>query len=242
MYVILFFRQTKGSEHVEEFNWHSAAEDTWDGMAERWSSRSKNMWENGSRKDIVPFMKTHVHKGKVIDIGCGDGYGSHVLKRNGFDVVGVDISEEMIKRAHERKIDDSISFTQADVRHLPFSDEMFDAALVVNVVEWTEHPLHVLQELKRVLKPGGMICIGILGPTAGPRAHSYRRLYGEKVICNMVMPWEWQQMAEENGLTFIDGMIVPKQGMYDKDISHIPFELQQALSFMGVSIFKKEDE
>lgn len=232
----------KGSVVVQEFNWHSAAEDIWDGMAERWSSRSQNMWENGSRKNIVPFMKKHLTKGKVIDIGCGDGYGSHMLKRNGFDVVGVDISEEMIKHANERKIDDSITFNQADVQNLPFSDEMFDAALVVNVVEWTEHPLDVLQELKRVIKPGGMICIGILGPTAGPRAHSYRRLYGEKVICNMVMPWEWQQMAEENGLTYIDGMTVPKQGMHDKDISHFPFELQQALSFMGVSMFKKEGE
>lgn len=224
---------------MQEFNWHGEAEKAWDKMAERWNSRSKNMWERGSRKDIVPFMKKHLNEGNVIDIGCGDGYGSHVLKRSGFDVVGVDISEEMIIRANEQKFDDSIEFKQADVHSLPFLDETFDAALVVNVVEWTEHPLDILTELTRVIKPGGMICIGILGPTAGPRAHSYRRVYGEEVICNTVMPWEWQQLAEENGLTYIDGIAVPKNGMDDQDVSQFPMQLQQALSFMAVSIFKK---
>lgn len=224
---------------MQGFNWHGEAKKAWDEMAEGWNSRSKNMWEYGSRKNIVPFMQSHLKQGSIIDIGCGDGYGSHVLKRSGFDVVGVDLSEEMITRANEQKIDDSIVFKQADVNTLPFPDETFDAALVVNVIEWTEQPLQVLQELKRVIKPGGMICIGILGPTAGPRAHSYRRVYGEKVICNMVMPWEWQQLAEENGLAFIDGMTVPRKGMHDKDVSEFPLELQQALSFMGVSIFKK---
>lgn len=227
---------------MQDFNWHGEAKKAWDQMADGWNSRSKHMWEHGSRKDIVPFMKKYIKHGNVIDVGCGDGYGSHVLKRNGFNVIGVDISEEMITRANEQKIDDSIEFKQADVHNLPFHEEMFDGALVINVVEWTEEPLHILNELKRVIKPGGMICIGILGPTAGPRAHSYRRVYGENVICNMVMPWEWQQLAEENGLTFIDGMTVPKKGMHDTDVSHFPLELQQAVSFMGVSIFKKEGE
>lgn len=225
-----------------EFRWANEVEKAWNQMADHWSSRSKNMWEHGSRKDIVPFMQKHINRGKIIDVGCGDGYGTHTLQRHGFDGVGVDISEEMIVRANEQKVDETIIFHQADVHHLPFSAEQFDGALVINVLEWTEHPFGVLQELRRVIRPGGFICVGLLGPTAGPRAHSFKRLYGEPVICNTMMPWEWNSLAEKNGFTYIDGFGVPKKGMKQEDIHHFPLELQQAVSFMWVSIYQKEGE
>src|SRR5699024_8847099 len=227
---------------MKKFYWHNQVEKTWNEMAEGWSSRSKNMWENGSRKDIIPFMKRIIPSGNVIDIGCGDGYGTHLLKENGYDVLGVDLSEEMIALAREKKIHEDIPFQQGDICSLPFQGNAFDGALIVNVIEWTEQPLQALHELRRILKPGGVICIGILGPTAGPRRHSYHRLYGEKVICNMVMPWEWHQLCEENGFTYVDSMTVPKKGMKSEDVSHFPLELEQALSFMAVSIFRKKDD
>ncbi|HLR14711.1 MAG TPA: class I SAM-dependent methyltransferase [Bacillota bacterium] len=227
---------------MKKFYWHNQVEKTWNEMAEGWSSRSKNMWENGSRKDIIPFMKRIIPSGNVIDIGCGDGYGTHLLKENGYDVLGVDLSEEMIALAREKKIHEDIPFQQGDICSLPFQDNAFDGALIVNVIEWTEQPLQALHELRRILKPGGVICIGILGPTAGPRRHSYHRLYGEKVICNMVMPWEWHQLCEENGFAYEDSMTVPKKGMKSEDVTRFPQELQQALSFMAVSIFRKKDD
>lgn len=227
---------------MENFNWHNRAEKTWNEMAEGWSSRSKNMWENGSRKDIIPFMKRNIPPGNVIDIGCGDGYGTHLLKENGYRVLGVDLSKEMIDWAREKRIHQDIPFQQGDICSLPFQDSTFDGALIVNVIEWTEQPLQALNELRRILQPGGMICIGILGPTAGPRRHSYLRLYGEKVICNMVMPWEWHQLCEENGFEYVDSISVPKEGMKSEDVSHFPLELEQALSFMAVSIFRKKED
>lgn len=211
-------------------------------MAEGWSSRSKNMWENGSRKDIIPFMRRIIPSGNVIDIGCGDGYGTHLLKENGYHVLGVDFSEEMITHAREKRMHEDIQFQQGDICSLPFRDSTFDGALIVNVIEWTEQPLQALDELRRILKPGGKICIGILGPTAGPRRHSYGRLYGEKVICNMVMPWEWHQLCEENGFVYEDSMTVPKKGMKSEDVTRFPLELQQAVSFMAVSIFRKKED
>lgn len=224
------------------FQWDQEVEKAWNKVAEGWSRRSKHMWDHGSRKDIIPFLKGHAWGGTFIDIGCGDGYGTHVLKKAGFEAVGIDISSEMIAQANTHKVDPTISFGQADVHHLPFEANEFDGVLAINVLEWTEYPYDVLRELKRVIRPGGIICLGLLGPTAGPRAHSYQRLYGEPVICNTMMPWEWNTLAAENGLVYIDGFGVPKKGMKQEDVSHFPLELKQAISFMWVGIYQKEGE
>src|SRR5690625_4756645 len=105
----------------------------------------------------------------------------------------------------KEKIRNEVPFYQADICNLTaIKNGELDGALVVNVIEWTETPIIALRELKRVIKPGGMLCIGILGPTAGPRAYSYRRLYGEKVIMNTMMPWEFLQMDRDNDCEIVD--------------------------------------
>ncbi len=224
------------------FQWNEEVKKAWNEMSDRWSRDSQNMWDHGSRKDIIPLLQRHVSGGTFIDIGCGDGYGTHMLKKAGFEAIGIDISADMIAQANAKKVDSTISFQQADVHHLPFQPAQFDGVLAINVLEWTEHPYDVLCELKRVIRPGGIICVGLLGPTAGPRTHSYRRLYGEPVICNTMMPWEWNTLAEENGLTYLDGFCVPKKGMKQVDVSRFSHEIQQAISFMWVAMYEEKEE
>ncbi|UOR10404.1 class I SAM-dependent methyltransferase [Halobacillus amylolyticus] len=226
---------------MNSFNWHQEAEKQWDGRAEFWNANSKNMWDEGSRKTIIPFLQKHVQIGsKVADLGCGDGYGSYKLGKAGYTVTGLDLSEDMIKRANSRLEQDNLQFVQGDLVNLPFEKESFDGIMAVNSLEWTEVPYKGLEEMKRVLKPGGKLCIGVLGPTAKPRMNSYRRVYGEKVICNTMMPWELEQMAGETGWKLTDGHGVYKREVEKKDLSGLPVELRQALTFMWVFIFEKE--
>lgn len=224
------------------FHWQEEAEKAWDRMATNWNKGSKRMWEHGSRKDIIPFLQKYMPQGKVLDIGCGDGYGTHVLSTSAYESTGIDISEKMITLARDKRLDPSIVFKQADIYAIPFSEKEFDGILAINVFEWVEHPADALEEVSRVLHSGGFICLGILGPTAGPRANSYPRVYGEEVILNTVMPWEWKRLLEEKGFTYIDGFTVPKKEMQKIDVSHYPWVMQQALSFMTVAIFQKEGE
>lgn len=220
--------------------WHHQAQNEWNNRANSWSENSKALWDHGSRKDIISFFKKNFKKGKsILDIGCGDGYGAFKLHQAGYKVEGVDFSEEMINYALKQDYAKDINFCKGDVCDLPFQKQIFDGIMAINVLEWTEIPATGLLEMKRVLKNGGLLCIGILGPTAGPRNNSYPRIYGEKSICNTMMPWEFERLALENGLEKVDDMGVFKKEVNDSHLLNLSLELKQALTFMWVFIFRK---
>lgn len=227
---------------MEDFKWTKKAERLWDEKAESWNAKSMEMWESGSRKDIVPFIQKHVHSGAhICDLGCGDGYGTYKLALSGYKCMGVDFSSEMIKRASSRK-PGLVDFQQGDISSISVEPGTFDSLVAINSLEWTENPLAVLLEMKRILKPGGLSCVGILGPTAMPRINSYRRLYGEKVICNTMMPWEFEQLAVENGWVKKDEIGIYKRGVHQQTLGSLPTELKQALSFMWVFMLENREE
>lgn len=97
---------------------------------------------------------------KILDIGSGTGFLSLMLADMGYEVVGIDLSEEMIARASakakERGL--SIDFHQDDAEHLGFENNSFDA-IVNRAVLWTlPNPDIAVREWMRVLRPGGKLC------------------------------------------------------------------------------------
>ncbi|WP_147533715.1 class I SAM-dependent methyltransferase [Bacillus marasmi] len=220
---------------MKDFYWVEAAEKEWNTRANSWHSQSKEMWETGSRKDIVLFFKQYVNRGaRVVDLGCGDGYGSYKLAKAGYAVTGIDVSEEMIEKANSLAQPNLLQFTKGDIAKIDVPDYHYDAVIAINSLEWTESPLQVLEEMKRVVKPGGKACVGILGPTAAPRENSYRRLYGAPVVCNTIMPWEFERLAEENGWRKTAELGVYKRDTEKLSKSSLTKEIRQALTFMTV--------
>ncbi|HZG15595.1 MAG TPA: class I SAM-dependent methyltransferase [Candidatus Bathyarchaeia archaeon] len=223
-------------------NWNSHVEQAWDNNAADWHARSEEMWEKGSRKTILPLFTRYISpdSGAILDAGCGDGYASRKLAKAGYHVEGLDLSAEMIEiAAKQTEPGLSVHFQQGSITSLPFPDHHFAGILAINVVEFTESPLHTLRELYRVLQPDGILVLGILGPTAGPRAYSYRRLYGESVIQNTVMPWEAKRLALENGYTLVAEEPVYREGVNEALTKGLARELQQALSFLTLFALKK---
>ncbi|MCK9906372.1 hypothetical protein MXD63_41085, partial [Frankia sp. Cpl3] len=105
--------------------------------------------------------------------------------------------------------------------------------------EFTQAPLTPLRQFYRLLKPEGILLLGILGPTAGPRAYSYPRLYGEKAIQNTMMPWEAKQLAQENGFLCLEEEPVYRDGVPAELADALSPELRQALSFLTLFVLKK---
>ncbi|MGE8204252.1 methyltransferase domain-containing protein [Heyndrickxia sp. NPDC080065] len=224
---------------MKTFSWEDASKSQWDENAEFWHSNSKGMWDHGSRQDIIPFFKEHIPKGKIVDLGCGDGYGSSLLNKTGYQVVGLDISEKMIDIAKKQENEDLI-FLQGNIMELPFKNEEFTGVLAINSLEWTENPLAALNEIFRVVQKDGYGCFGILGPTAKPRINSFPRLEGENIICNTMMPWEFLKLATENGWKKIAEKGVYKRGVTENHLKGLSKDLTQALTFMTLFVLRKD--
>ncbi|MFC2175060.1 class I SAM-dependent methyltransferase [archaeon] len=89
-----------------------------------------------------------IESGRVIDIGCGTGYSTQVLADEGFDTVGIDPNEEMVKKAHERKLLCSVG----SFENIPFEDREFDAAVSISSLQWVTDYKQAAKEVSRVLK------------------------------------------------------------------------------------------
>lgn len=91
---------------------------------------------------------------KIIEIGPGRGRLTFQLQKLGHEIYAVEINSDFIKYC-KKKDTDNISFYQGNVKELPFKDNTFDFAVLVEVLMHLPQPLDALTELNRVLKPGG---------------------------------------------------------------------------------------
>jgi ubiquinone biosynthesis O-methyltransferase len=97
--------------------------------------------------------------GKILDIGCGSGHGSAHLADKFLKVIGVDISEEALEYAKNNWQRDNVSFVVGDALSIPFEDNTFDAIAAFEVFEHLTDWEKFLTELRRVLKPNGIVYI-----------------------------------------------------------------------------------
>lgn len=98
-------------------------------------------------------------KGKLLNLGCAHGPDFLPFK-DSFKLYGIDFSDEMIKlaRRYSLKFDFSAELSTADIRQLPYPDNSFDWAISVATyhhIKGKQERLKALNELRRVLKPGG---------------------------------------------------------------------------------------
>lgn len=94
----------------------------------------------------------------VLDGACGSGYGSHILREKAARVVGVDRSEHAISwgKAHYPEVE----FMQVDFNEpIPLKDKQFDVVISFETIEHVMNQSTMLSELKRVLKPSGILII-----------------------------------------------------------------------------------
>lgn len=98
-------------------------------------------------------------QGKLINLGCAHGPDFLPFKQD-FELYGVDFSGEMLKfaRRYAEKFNFTVNLLLADVCYLPYPDATFDWAISVATyhhIKGKEERAKALQELRRVLKPGG---------------------------------------------------------------------------------------
>lgn len=95
---------------------------------------------------------------RVLDVGCGVGATvSFLTRRWGVKAVGLDRSARFIEEARVR--DPENIWVQGEARQIPFPDRYFDAVFSECFLSTQEHPLEVLREIRRVLRPDGWLAV-----------------------------------------------------------------------------------
>ncbi len=131
-----------------------------------------------SQKHAVAVINSR--RGHVLEVGVGTGlsladYGRHL------NVIGVDLSPEMLDRARERvetqKLDHVSGLHEMDAGNLAFPDNSFDVVAAMFVIATVPEPERVMRELARVAKPGGeVILVNHFSQVKGVRGWVERRL------------------------------------------------------------------
>jgi SAM-dependent methyltransferase len=96
---------------------------------------------------------------RVLDVGCGTGYGSAMVASHVGEVVGIDSSDEAVARAKAQHRSANLEFVSMSATGLAFQDASFDAAYSVQVIEHIEDVQLHLSEVVRVLRPGGRFVV-----------------------------------------------------------------------------------
>lgn len=105
------------------------------------------------------IVKEFVQDKIVLDIACGEGYGSNLLSATARAVNGVDKDEATINHASVKYKRTNLSFKQGSVEKIPFAASTFDVVVSLETLEHISDHASMMAEIKRVLKPGGMLLI-----------------------------------------------------------------------------------
>lgn len=123
----------------------------------------KEIYDKITWRYIEPYLP---RSGIILDAGGGTGKWSVPMAKKGLKVFLFDISQEMLNvgsvKMKENGVDNSVSFRQGDICHMPFADNTFDFALAEgDPISYCSNPDLAIKELGRVLKPNCYLSAGV---------------------------------------------------------------------------------
>jgi glycosyltransferase involved in cell wall biosynthesis len=127
------------------------------------------------RQHRYGFAKDFVRNKRVLDLACGEGYGSFLVSEQAASVVGIDSDGANINRARSRYVKENLEFIEGPLTEIPIeAEKLFDVIICFNVIGRIKESNEVLKEIKRLLKPDG---VSILST---PNRHSFSETASSK--------------------------------------------------------------
>lgn len=169
----------------------------------RWAEAGRG---DGMEQDHLPITLPVLEKMRlaphdnVLDVGCGSGWlsrriGKHVPEGR---VVGMDISDEMIRIARRNSLDhDNLLFVTGEVAEIPWEPNFFNHAISVESAYYWPHPAAGVKEIFRVLRPGGSAWVLINYYRDNPHCHQWGALLA--VPTHLLSAKEWAELFHAAG-------------------------------------------
>ncbi len=173
--------------------------DRWAGRYDRLMSGDKDIYAR-----ILNRMKKKLNRNMVVlELACGTGILSVQLAGNVKMLEATDFSEEMIKQAKRKCHSSRLHFSVQDATALPYAPETFDAVVISNALHIMPSPEKALAEIRRVLKPEGILIAPTFtaaGSVFGRIKIRFMELSGFRVF-HKWKPQEYLDFLKENGFT-----------------------------------------
>ena len=91
----------------------------------------------------------------VLEVGCGEGYGTNLLSQHVKKIIGLDIDKKTITHASKKYHSENCVFKVYDGVRIPYNDNTFDAVISFQVIEHLQDDMHYVSEIYRVLRERG---------------------------------------------------------------------------------------
>jgi ubiquinone/menaquinone biosynthesis C-methylase UbiE len=131
------------------------------------------VWNEAMRDEALEMLDLSADD-RVLDVGCGTGFGTEGILQYTEDVYGLDQSPHQLAKAWAKLgKHDPVAFHLGDAERLPFQDDTFDAVWSSGSIEYWPNPVEGLREIRRVLKPGERTVV--VGPDY-PNSRLFRKI------------------------------------------------------------------
>jgi ubiquinone/menaquinone biosynthesis C-methylase UbiE len=212
----------------------------------RWAEAGRG---EGMEQDHLPIALPALEKMRlapadnVLDVGCGTGWLSRRLARLAPEgrVIGMDISDEMIRHARRASVDfENLMFVTGEVTGIPWQPNFFSRVISVESSYYWPDPVAGLKETFRVLQDGGSAWILINYYRDNPHCHQWGDLLAVKT--HLLLADEWSELFRAAGLTsveherIVDRSPTPEvyTGRWFRDAEHLQaFKAEGALLVYG---------
>lgn len=138
----------------------------WDANAPAWIELSRagfDVYRDLVNTPAFLAMLPPVARLVGLDLGCGEGHNTRLLAAQGAQLVALDVSEQFLEAAASESVG-SVRFVLGDGAHLPFRDAALDFVSAFMSLMDVGDPERTLEEVARVLKPGGFVQCSVLHP------------------------------------------------------------------------------
>ncbi|MEW6170841.1 MAG: class I SAM-dependent methyltransferase [Candidatus Omnitrophota bacterium] len=168
----------------------------WDRMADYWNKDAGDtgVWHNYTDIDPVIFeLLGNVKNKKILEIGCGNGYLSRLLAKQGVKVVGIDLSQKLLDYAIEKeKVRPlGIKYFQRNAANLTgIKNKTFDIAIANMCLMDVRNAEKAIKEISRVLKKNGKFIFSINHPVFFYQKWIYAKRNGKKFFARAVLKYK----------------------------------------------------